>query len=142
MEVIIESVRSDKIKTLSKKILQLHADIFNNGIVNINLEKLSMSDENSICIILSLYGRPLAMCMLKWIENFKMWYLFNFGVHPHRRKEGLGTGLWSEIHNFYLKHQRPIMWEVETQNIIAIQFYNKMGATIIGEKDNCLIMRY
>lgn len=60
--------------------------------------------------------------------------IINIVVDPSNRKKGIGTQLINYISTNYLN--KPINLEVSKENLVAINFYNKLGFKEIGIRKN------
>ena len=60
--------------------------------------------------------------------------IINIVVDPNNRKKGIGTQLINYISTNYLN--KPINLEVSKENLVAINFYNKLGFKEIGIRKN------
>jgi ribosomal-protein-alanine N-acetyltransferase len=72
-------------------------------------------------------------------------HIYSMAVRSSRRRRGFGRALFVQA----LEHVKDILWlEVRCKNLIAIEFYRKMGMRVSGrvggyyEMDDALIMAF
>lgn len=136
MDIIRGYVYEPKIKERLTEINEVYCRIFNEKwSSDFPLDYLT---GNQAYVILGLKeGRIIAMAMMNHYED-RIWLMYNFGVVPELRKDGLGKRLFSAICEF----QEKFSWKVKKDNADAIRFYLRMGGKIVKSQDDFCFMAY
>ena len=95
--------------------------------------------ENKFCEAIVAEEENKIIGFALWYTSYSTWkgpcmYLEDFYVLPEKRKSGAGSMLFDAIVNIAKERRAPrLEWQVLNWNQLAIDFYEKRGATIDKE---------
>jgi ribosomal-protein-alanine N-acetyltransferase len=117
------------------------------GIETMAFPKSAYSKEILLMYALRLPASFLVLETEDGIEGYIIYdldgHIYSMAVRPSRRRRGFGRALFTQA----LAHVKDILWlEVRSKNLVAIEFYRKMGMRVTGrvvgyyDTDDALIM--
>lgn len=89
------------------------------------------------CLIAEWDGQPAGMAL--YFPFYSTWrgnagiHLEDLFVRPHFRRKGIAHALFARLASIALERGDRFQWHVLDWNQLAIDFYEKMGAHMLGE---------